>query len=565
MSRARITLLCSLLALAACAQDQGDVGALTSDAATDTAADAASDVSSDADTDAADTTTADTTTADTAVEDTTTADTTTADTAVEDTTDSSADVIDTAVEPDTTPPVRTCLSWLECDSGQGCEAGACGGCVVAADCPDLLGCTADATCGACSADSECRSGEGCLEGVCLPVVISDVRITVAPAGYQTLLDDRYNPDLTVPCRVAADGVSYTAPTTMAVHGGSSRDLPKLSFALETASVNHPGYAEKMILRSEYNDASTLRNMLGLELFRRSTNLPTPRARFRKLYINGSFFGLMVEVERIGSNFLAVRGRDVSASMYESDPPNSIASSGAGALVPLNAPALYAQAYDQKTGSVAGVADAVYFIERVLAPDYYDGQISGHFLARTERELHLDSYIGYLATNAVLQNRDHVRKNFYFSRQVVGGRQGWEFYPWDLDLTQGCLWDDINETSLCGAPVYDDAPSNGIIPSDAGLTYPTDGFYNLLMHNVQADEFGGAAAYRASICERIASPLYTDEIPTLARTLGAYIRPALVEDTTDRNATAADHIAAVDEVVGFYAQRAAFLSAELGCP
>jgi hypothetical protein len=306
-------------------------------------------------------------------------------------------------------------------------------------------------------------------------------------------------------------------------------------------------------------------MLGLELFRRSTNLPTPRVRFRKLYINGSLFGLMAEVERIGSNFLAVRGRDTSASMYESDPPNAIASSGAGALVPVDDPALYAEAYDQKTGSVAGVADAVYFIERVLAPDYYDGQLTGHFLARTERELHLDSYIGYLATNAVLQNKDHVRKNFYFSRQTVGGRLAWEFYPWDLDLTQGCLWNDATDTSLCGTPVYDDAPSNGIIPSDAGLTYPTDGFYNLLMHNVQADEFGGAAAYRASICERIASPLYTDGIPTLARTLGAYIRPALVEDASDRNTTAADHAAAVDEVVGFYAERAAFLSAELGCP
>jgi hypothetical protein len=274
---------------------------------------------------------------------------------------------------------------------------------------------------------------------------------------------------------------------------------------------------------------------------------------------------MVEVERIGSNFLTLRGRNTSSSMYESEPANAIASTGAGALVPVDDPAIYAQAYDQKTGSVASVADVVYFIEEILAPDYYDGQLSGNFLARTRRQLHLDSYVSYLATNAVLQNQDHVRKNFYFSRQTVGGRLAWEFYPWDLDLTQGCLWNDVTGTSFCGAPVYNDPPDVGRIGPDSGLTYPTDGFYNLLMHNVQSDEFGGAAAYRAEICARSTSQLYTDEIPALARTLGAYIRPALVEDSSDRNGTAADHIAAVDEVVGFYAERAAFLMTELGCP
>jgi hypothetical protein len=154
----------------------------------------------------------------------------------------------------------------------------CGGCASGADCPDLLGCTADATCGACATDSDCRTGEGCSEGVCLATTISEVRITVDPADYRTLRADRYNEDLNVPCSVAADGVSYAGATTLAIHGGSSRDLPKLSFAVETASDEHPGYAEKMVLRAEYNDASALRNILGLELFRRSTDLPTPRTR-----------------------------------------------------------------------------------------------------------------------------------------------------------------------------------------------------------------------------------------------------------------------------------------------
>lgn len=558
MFRTRLTLFCSLLALAACAQDEGGIAGADSDATDDTSVDTAPEADTDSEAD-----TFDAGAEDTAVD---TSDTGSNDTAVDDTSDTTEEVTDTEVPPDTTPqPTRSCDSWLECDSGQGCSEGVCGGCSAAADCPDLRGCTSAFVCGDCSSDSECRSGEGCIDGVCLATTISEVRVTVAPADYRTLRDDRYNKDLTVPCSVSADGVDYAGPTTLAVHGGSSRDLPKLSFAVETAAAAHPGYAQKMVLRAEYNDASSLRNMLGLELFRRSTHLPTPRTRFRRLYINGALFGLMVEVERVGSDFLALRGRDTRASMYESEPANEIASTGAGALVPLDDPAIYTQAYDQKTGSVAGVADAVYFIEQVLAPDYYDGQLTGNFLARTRRQIHLDGYVSYLATNAVLQNQDHVRKNFYFSRQTVGGRLAWEFYPWDLDLTQGCLYDNVDDTSICGAPVYDDPPDVGVIGPDSGLTYPTDGFYNLLMHNVQSDEFGGAEAYRAEICARIASLLYTDEIPTLARTLGAYIRPALVEDSSDRNATAADHAAAVEEVVGFYAERAAFLMTELGCP
>lgn len=561
MFRTRLTLLCSLLVLAACAQDDAGTAGTASDVASDTSLDTAPEADTDSQADANDAGAEDT-----AVE---TSDTGSIDTAPDDTAeqaDTTEEVTDTEVAPDTTPlPPRSCASWLECDSGEGCSAGVCGGCSAAADCPDLRGCTSDFVCGDCSADSECRSGEGCVEGVCLSTTISEVRITVAPADYRTLRGDRYNSDLSVPCSVSADGVDYAGPTTLAVHGGSSRDLPKLSFAVETASAVHPGYAEKMVLRAEYNDASSLRNMLGLELFRRSTDLPTPRTRFRRLYINGALFGLMVEVERVGYEFLALRGRDTRASMYESEPANAIASTGAGALVPVTEPALYTQAYDQKTGSVASVADVVYLIEEVLAPDYYDGQLSGNFLARTKRQIHIGGYVSYLATNAILQNQDHVRKNFYFSRQTVGGRLAWEFYPWDLDLTQGCLWNDATDTSLCGAPVYDDPPDVGMIGPDSGLTYPTDGFYNLLMHNVQSDEFGGAEAYRAEICARSTSLLFTDEIPALARTLGAYIRPALVEDTSDRNATAAEHAAAVEEVVGFYAERAAFLMTELGCP
>ena len=570
MLLARRTLLCSLFALAACASDQtgagdtgldsvGDTSADTSfqtwtdtslDTTVDTSTDAASDAAADTAVDAADDSSADTATD--------AANDTSADTAV--------DAADTTLEPDTTPPPpRPCLSWLECDSGQGCNAGFCGGCTVGADCPDLLGCTAGATCGACATDSECRSGEGCVEGVCLATAISEVRITVAPADYRTLRDDRYNSALKVPCTVSADGVNYTGPTTLAIHGGSSRDLPKLSFAVETASAIHPGYAEKMVLRAEYNDASSLRNMLGLEFFRRSTSLPTSRTRFRRLYINDAFYGLMVEAERVGANFLELRGRDSRASMYESEPANAIAGTGAGALVPIDDSTIYALAYSQKTGSVASLADVIYFIEEILAPDYAEGQITGNFLNRTRRQLHLEGYIDYLATNAVLQNLDHVRKNFYFSRQMVGGRLAWEFYPWDVDLTQGCLWNDALDNSICIDPVYDIPSNTGAMGPGSGLAYPTDGFYNLLMHNVQADEFGGAEAYRAEICARSSSRLYTDEIPALARTLGAYIRPALVEDTSDRNATAADHASAVEEVVGFYAERAAFLMGELGCP
>ena len=550
------------LVLAGCSTDEGPELGVTSVEMLDSGDAAVSDTGSEPDAvEGSGSGSGDTVESDAGSGDTEVADTTPDDTEVADTTPD-----DTEGSADTTPPApRACDSWLECAHGQGCDAGFCGGCAVAADCPDLLGCTAEGLCGACALDADCRAGESCTEGVCLPTVISEVRVTVDAADYRALRADRYNPDLTVPCTVAADGIAYTGPTTLAVHGGSSRDLPKLSFVVETAAAEHPGYAEKMVLRAEYNDASSLRNLLGMELFRRSTDLPTPRTRFRRLYINDAFFGLMVEIERIGSDFLDVRGRDSAASMYESDPPNAIASNGAGSLVPLPDAALYAQAYDQKTGSVAGAADAIYFIEQVLQPDYIDGQLTGNFLNRTRRQLHLNGYIDYLAVNAILQNKDHVRKNFYFSRQIVDGRIGWEFYPWDLDLTQGCLYGMLGDSSICGAPVYDDTLDNGLIEPDSGLTYPTDGFYNLLMHNVQADEFGGATAYREAICARIASPLYTDGIPTLARTLGAYIRPVLVEDTADRNGTAEDHIAAVEEVVGFYAERAAFISAALNCP
>jgi hypothetical protein len=180
MFRTRLTLFCSLLALAACAQDEGGIAGADSDATDDTSVDTAPEVDTDFEAD-----TLDAGAVDTAVD---TSDTGSNDTAVDDTSDTTEEVTDTEVPPDTTPqPPRSCLSWLECDSGQGCAEGLCGGCTSGADCPDLLGCTADATCGSCATDSECRSGEGCIDGVCLATTISEVRITVDPADYRQVL------------------------------------------------------------------------------------------------------------------------------------------------------------------------------------------------------------------------------------------------------------------------------------------------------------------------------------------------------------------------------------------
>ncbi len=449
---------------------------------------------------------------------------------------------------------------LECPWGEGCHEGVCGGCTSPDECHTHAGCRDDGSCGACATAGDCRADEVCLHGECMPEALPIWELTVDEADWEHIVDHAEE-DLYVPCTLAVGDALYDQGVELRLRGGSTRSFPKKSLRIRfPEDADHPGYARKINLRAEYNDPSYLRTFLGLELFRRLTTLPTPRARYLELHLNGEYYGLMLETERIGGRFLELRGRDRDASMYE-----AVDVDDEGALTPNGSEDEYRAIYDKATGDPDDYGDLVALIEDVVHADYLDSQTSGTPLAvRSAAAVHAEDYLRYLALMAVLQSQDHVTNNFYLSRQRAGDDEArWEAYPADMDLTFGCRWDEQNDNALCDEFAHDGWWMNGWIPDEveAGVD-PVWG--NLLIDRVLRDPVLWIQ-YQQLLCAMLDSETWNPDLEDLIDAVHDTVAEAAAADPSDLNDGLQDLELAQDEVRSFPSLRRAYLGEQLACP
>ena len=352
---------------------------------------------------------------------------------------------------------------------------------------------------------------------------------------------------------------------MRLRGGSSRAFPKKSFRITFDSgVPHPGINRKINLRAEFNDRTTLRNFLAVQTLRRLTAVPAPSARFVRLTVNGAYYGLMAEVDVVDEHFLEAQGLAPDAPTYEADPPVTLSDQGAGALVPLPDRSLYAQVYDKKVGPSSDYGDLVGLIEGAIWPDYLSSRAGGPAAARIGSRVDVGEYLDYLAAMALLQNYDHIRKNYYLS--LLPRPQGaprWVAIAWDMDLTFGCLWDEGAMNTLCDAQTFDADPARGRLPDGIEGGYPAQYFYNQLSHQFLADATL-RRAFDARVCAYTRSPFWTTEVHALIDAAAAHVRGAVGDDPNDRNADLAGFDAEVARLHEFVRRRATFLRSALAC-
>ena len=321
-----------------------------------------------------------------------------------------------------------------------------------------------------------------------------------------------------------------------LHGGTSRDFVKKSFRLDLPEGDSIDGRRHLILRGEWNDKSLLRTYLSYELFRTATWLPTPRASYVRLHLNGEFYGVMLHVERLDAEFLASRGLDAAGHLIESDPPLGGAP---GNLRPM-APEAYASVYEAHgAGDLEPLRDLV---ERVLT-------LKPHaFADEAPRAIAVDDVLVYLAGMAVLQNHDHVRKNYYLYRPADLSR-GWMVLPWDLDLTFGHMWSPAED--VLGESIVTDAdPFVGALIGGRG------------QENALTERLLAYPALRARLlamahrlADHAASPGFLDaRIDDVQCRAGAAIR-----DDLRKRASNEEYASRVDELRRFVVSRRAYLA------
>ena len=520
------------------------------------------------------------------------------------------------------PSQRACLGPWMCDNAQGCHEGVCGSCLGSAECPNGFVCSVarlaeaseetseeaseetndnEQSLGRCQAcDDEipnlaCSNGYSCIEGRCLENQLQLFSVELSEANWSLVKQERYNFGLEVPCRVRLGHVRHTLPELdeseeaeseeteqslpyetlsddlisckIRVHGGSSRDLRKLSWRLilDEARDEISWGDRHIILRAEYNDLSMMRNVLSYQLFHDWTTLPTPRWRYVWLKVNGRDQGMFVNVERYTDHSMEHWGRDKDSPRYEADPDASAdLGTGSSALVPLPDMATYWSSYELKAG--ASYQPLIDLIENILGSEIRANWNESAML-RLAPQFQWGDHLRYLSIMSFIQNRDQIRKNFLISRQTdQRGTARWEVYPWDLDLSWGCLYTDEN-LSLCEELRYDLSINMGRVSDGSAPVYPSTGLYNALTERSLTPELA-YSRFSDLLCSLTQD---LEQNPSMQRIFGwqealrAYLRPWIALDESRRHEYLEDFDLAVDELNEFWTLRRALIRDELNCP
>ncbi len=191
--------------------------------------------------------------------------------------------------------------------------------------------------------------------------------------------------------------------------------------------------EKMNLNGEHNDPGIIRSKLSWDVLKRS-GVPAPRANHVRLYINGSYKGLYINVEHVDEQLMKHRFGNNGGNLYKCLYPADLAYRGSD-------PNLYKQmagsirVYDLKTNTLADdYTDIAHLI------DILNNSSLTNLPQALEPVFDVNSYLRYLAVEVLIGNWDgysYNKNNFYLYHNQATGK--FEFIPYDLDNTFGIDW------------------------------------------------------------------------------------------------------------------------------
>ena len=216
-----------------------------------------------------------------------------------------------------------------------------------------------------------------------------------------------------------------------VRGNTSRGAYKKSFKVSfneyTQGKKFKGI-EKMNLIGQHNDPSLLRYWLSLNILN-TNHIISSRSSFIKLYINGEYKGVYLNVEHIDDEFLQKRfiGND-QGNLYK-------CTWGADLKYIGSNPSSYYGAYELKTNEVANnYSKLIQFIDTL---NHIDNEGFPCFI---EENFEVELYLKTLAAEIVIGHWDGYafnKNNYYLYRQQSTGK--FVFIEYDMDNTFGIDW------------------------------------------------------------------------------------------------------------------------------
>ncbi|MFK7786553.1 MAG: CotH kinase family protein [Crocinitomicaceae bacterium] len=268
--------------------------------------------------------------------------------------------------------------------------------------------------------------------------VAEVRIIIAPNDLTTILGDSLYSDHHFPATFYYNSPSFSDTIALVgfrVRGNTSRDANKKSFKVsfnEYETGQKFKGIEKMNLIGQHNDPSELRYWLSLKTLS-DNGLICSRVSFVKLFINGDYRGLYLNVEHIDDEFLQKRFvNDDGGNLYKCFWGSDLTYSG-------NNPAAYSSTYELKTNELQNdYSGLIQFL------DDLNNMSDAEFPCFIEENFEVDLYLKTLAAEVLIGHWDghsYNKNNFYLYQKPSDGK--FVFIEYDMDNTFGIDWFGIN--------------------------------------------------------------------------------------------------------------------------
>ncbi len=245
--------------------------------------------------------------------------------------------------------------------------------------------------------------------------------TSSPSGANTLTGFRG--------AVYYDGEFYDN-VLFSLHGQSTAGFPKKSYNIGFNrtqrffwSTNAPRESDIDLL-TNWADKSKVRHVLAYEIMRES-GVAAHLAYTVRVQQNGSFFSTADFVERGNEDYLDRAGLNKNGALYKVYANTLNKSAGDTGYTGV----------EKKTRKTENNADLQALIDGLaLTGTALNNYLYDH--------IDIPRCVDLLAANSVIRNIDMHSKNWYIYRDT--GRSGeWAILPWDLDLSQGRVWNTQN--------------------------------------------------------------------------------------------------------------------------
>lgn len=222
-------------------------------------------------------------------------------------------------------------------------------------------------------------------------------------------------DIKIPCLMEY-GDSTWHDLEIELRGESSLEYPKKSYSIRFESGETFYQRDKINLISEYLDATYSYEYISYDLFRRA-GIEVSHCWFARLYVNGEYRGLYLDVENVDDCFLDMTGYDNGGSIYKASDAGSMLSSTEDAE----------DLWEKKTNEETGFYDLNNLIYKL------NNVPTENFRLELDEIFDIDNLTTAIAANSLLGNQSTYYHNYFLIHDMDEGGK-WSWVPWDMDKT-----------------------------------------------------------------------------------------------------------------------------------